>query len=466
MLAEAPVLRDHRTLVATLIVATLAFNLVATMVAPAMPNIQEELGASTTGVAWVLTAYLLAAAVCTPLVARLGDILGHERVLLATLAIFAVGLLVSAFGQSLSVLVAGRVVQGTVGGAILPLAYALMRERLPADRLSVGVSVLTASMGVGGSAGLVMAGVIVDALSYRWLFLFGLAMTGVAAVLVTRLPPGVEQRIAARVDWLGAGLLAVALSALLIAIGRVDAWGWTGTRTLALIALSAVVLVLWALHERVAEQPLVDVRLLRRRGVWVADVSSLLNGCCQFGAFLLVPQFVQAPHVFGGYGFDASVAVAGLTMVPCSLAMLLGGACAAAVHRNIGPRLALCAGFALAGAGFGALLPFHGALWQINAAVAVTGLGLGLVMATMGTLLLQSVPRSQAGEATSITVIARTVGGALGSQVAAAILASHLVLGSSTPSERGYEAGFALCMGVALLGVAITTFAPGRAIRR
>jgi hypothetical protein len=197
----------------------------------------------------------------------------------------------------------------------------------------------------------------------------------------------------------------------------------------------------------------------------VADVSSLLNGCCQFGAFLLVPQFVQAPHVFGGYGFDASVAVAGLTMVPCSLAMLVGGACAAAAHRNVGPRLALIGGFVLAGGGFAALVPYHAALWQINVAVAVTGLGLGLVMATMGTLLLQSVPRSQAGEATSITVIARTVGGALGSQVAAAILASHLVLGSTTPSEQGYMAGFALCAAVALLGVAVATLAPPRRAR-
>ncbi len=460
-----PGLGGHRALLAILVVASLAFNLMPTMIAPAMPAIQDDLHATPTGVAWVLTGYLLAAAVGTPIVARLGDVHGRERTLLVTLAVFACGLIVAALGRTLPVLIVGRVIQGMVGGAILPLAFGLLRDRLPPERVASGVSVLTATMGVGGSAGLVIAGLVVDAFSYRALFWLGLAMTAVAGLLVSRLRPVRPRHSGQRVDWAGAALLGVALTALLLAIGRANAWGWTAPPTLAFAGAGLGLLGVWALLERAVAAPLVDMRLLRVRGVWIGNLVSLLSGCCMFGAFLLVPQFVQVPRVFGGYGFGASVTVAGVAMVPCSLALLVGGASAARVNRAVGARAALLGGFALAGGGYLLLIARHGELWEVVAAAATIGLGLGLVIATMAALVLRSVSLASTGEATSTTVIMRTVGGAVGAQVAAAVLAAHPVLGSGMPTEQGYLAAFALCAGVALAGLLVALALP-RATRR
>jgi MFS family permease len=180
----APQRQHYGLTLAVLATGALAFALLQTMVAPALPAIQREFGASTSAVTWVLTIYLLTASIATPVLGRLGDMFGKERVLVAVLLVLGAGTLVSALSSSLEVLIAGRAIQGA-GGAIFPLAFGIIRDEFPRERVGAGIGLISATFGIGGGAGLVLAGVIVDNLDYTWIFWLSLVVIA-GAVVTTR----------------------------------------------------------------------------------------------------------------------------------------------------------------------------------------------------------------------------------------------------------------------------------------
>src|SRR5207248_76287 len=161
--------RQHYSLTfAVLVLAGCTFALLQSLVAPALPEIQRDLHTTPTAVAWVLTAYLLSASVLTPIIGRLGDMFGKERTLIASLAVLGLATIIAALASSITLLIAARVVQGA-GGAVFPLAFGIIRDEFPRERVARGIAFLSALMGIGGGAGLILAGPIVDALSYPWL---------------------------------------------------------------------------------------------------------------------------------------------------------------------------------------------------------------------------------------------------------------------------------------------------------
>ena len=207
--------RQHYGLtLGVLVLSALAYALAQTMVAPALPAIQSDLGTSTTTVTFVLTAYLLTASVATPIVGRLGDMFGKERLLLITLICFAAGSLICALSHSIGMLIVGRAVQG-VGGAVFPLAFGIIRDEFPPERVATGIGLISATFGIGGGAGLVLSGVIVDHLAYEWIFWLALVFVVIAIVATHLFVPESPIKSPAKIDWVGAGLLTVGLSALL-----------------------------------------------------------------------------------------------------------------------------------------------------------------------------------------------------------------------------------------------------------
>ena len=159
---------------AVLSIAGLSFALLQSLVAPALPDIQHTLNTSEGTVAWILTAYLLSASVATPIIGRLGDVHGKEKSLLVVLAILALGTLISALATSIGMMILGRIIQGA-GGGIFPLAFGIIRDEFPAERVAGSIGLMSAILGVGGGLGIVLAGPIVDSLSYHWLFWLPLA---------------------------------------------------------------------------------------------------------------------------------------------------------------------------------------------------------------------------------------------------------------------------------------------------
>jgi EmrB/QacA subfamily drug resistance transporter len=443
---------DHtRVVFLSLLLAGMAFALSQTVVSPALPEIQHQYGADASSAAWILTGYLLAASVATPIVGKLGDLFGRGKVLTVVLLIFAAGSAVCALAPSLGVLVAGRIIQG-VGGGIFPLAFGIIRETFPPERVATAIGGISATFGIGGGVGLVIAGLIVEALDASWLFWLGLVALP-AAFAIWRYVPQEETRPGAKVDWLGAAVLSAALASLLYGLSKANAWGWGSAGVIGLITGGLVLAVLWGWMETKIDQPLVDMRVLRRRPVLMTNITAVLVGFSMFASFLLIPQLAQTPRNVG-YGFGVSVTGAGLLMLPSTLIMLVAGPFAGRLATRASSRLPLVIGTFFGMLAFIFYALFHDTEWQICVGGALLGVGIGFSFASMANLVVESVPREEVGVATGINTIMRSLGGALGAQLVASLLVGKTIADTAIPAEAAYTDAFivaAVAAGLAML---------------
>jgi len=441
----------------------MAFALSQTLVSPALPLIQRELHTDTTTVTFLLTAYLLAASVATPIVGRLGDMFGKERMLLVTLGSFGLGSLISGLATSIQLMIVGRVVQG-VGGAIFPLAFGIIRDEFPREKVAAGIGLISATFGIGGGVGLILSGLIVDNLSYHWVFWVGLIVVALALLATALFVPESPVKTPAKIDWTGAGLLSGGLITVLIALSEGNRWGWLSLPIVWLFAAGFVLLVLLAWFEPRHPEPLVDMRMLARRAVLAPNVVGFLVGFGMFGSFILIPQFVQIPSS-AGYGFSASVTQSGLFMLPWTVMMFLGGPLAGWLGGRTGSKSPLVIGTATMAVSYVFLAGVHHDRWAIYVGTSLLGIGIGFAYAAMANLIIEAVPQAQTGAASGINTIMRTIGGTLGGQIAASLITSHISR-SGLPKEAGFTAAFAMsAAALALAGVAALTV-PGRLAAR
>ena len=467
-MAEAE--RQHYNVtLAILTVAGTAYALQQTMVIPALPTLQRDLHTTTTWVTWVLTVLLLVASVSTPVFGKLGDQYGKEQLLVISLVLFFVGCAGAAAAWNIWALIFFRAFQG-LGAAVFPLSFGIIRDEFPREKVGVGIGLISAVFGVGGGFGIVLSGLIVDNLSWRWLFIFGAVPVAIAAVLVHRFVPESPIKTPSRVDFLGATLLSTGLICLLLALTEGESWGWTSPRVGGLFAGAAVFLALWVGAELRVPEPMVDIHVFVQRQVLFTNICALITGFAMFGTFVLIPNFVETPRGLAAdtarlvhYGFDASATKAGLYLLPSSFTLLFAGPAAGVIGRRTGSKWPLAAGMLLSGISAGMLALWNGETWQILAALAVLGTGVGFAFAAMATLITEAVRPSETGVATGMNTVMRTVGGVIGGEVGAAILTAHLIHGTNVPSARGYEVAFAIAAAAAFVGaVAAVLVTPRR----
>ncbi|WP_062298648.1 MFS transporter [Demequina maris] len=442
--------------------AGLAFAVLQSLVAPALPVIAQDLQASTGDASWVLTAFLLSASVLTPILGRLGDMLGKRKVLIAVLVILAAGTAVAGLAGSLPMLIVGRALQGAAG-AILPLSIGIVRDELPRERVGVTVGLLSAFSGIGAGIGIVAAGPIVDNLSWPWLFWLPLILIAVALLGVVVGIPESPVRAPGRLDLAGTALLSIALTSLLLAISKGADWGWASGATLALLIVAVVAAIVFVAVERRVESPLIDMSLLARRGVWTTNLSGLAIGFAMFGTFLLIPMLLELPAETG-YGFGKTVTQAGLFLLPTTLMMLVFGPLSGILAKRLGAKVPLVVGGVLVTAAFAVPAVAHSALWHIVLSGVLTGAGMGLVFAAMSNAIIDAVPASHTGEATSVNSIVRTIGGSIGTSVVAAVIAGNSSP-EGVPLDAAFTQGFWVCAGVALLSVIAALLLPSRRAR-
>jgi EmrB/QacA subfamily drug resistance transporter len=444
---------------ALLAVAGVSYALLQSLVAPALPEIQHALHTSENGVSWVLTAYLLSASIATPVIGRLGDMYGKERLLVIVLALLSVGTVVSALSTTLAVMLVGRVIQGAAGG-VFPLAFGIIRDEFPRERVAAGIGLMSALLGVGGGAGLVLAGPIIESLSYHYLFWLPLIPIVAATVLVHIFVPESPIRVPGRVNWTGAALMSLGLTAVLVAVSQTATWAWLSAKTIGCIALGLVLLGLWVRSETRSSHPLVDMRMMRIRGVWTTNVVALLLGFGMYSSFILLPQFVETP-THAGYGFGATVTEAGLFMLPSTIAMLLVGSQTGRLEKRFGSKPPLLAGGVLTMISFMLLAVSRDERWQIYVAAALLGSGIGLAFAAMANLIIENVGPEQTGVATGMNTVTRTVGGSFGGAAVGSLLAGS-VAANGFPSASGYTAAFVLCATALGIGVVVGLRIPQR----
>ena len=434
-------------ILAVLCTAGLAYAVLSSAVIPALPTFQRELHTTETGSTWLLTAFLLSASVGTAVIGRLGDMYGKEKLLLWTLLILAFGTLLAALSNSLGVLIVARVIQG-VGGGIFPLAFAIARDEFPPDRVAGSIGLMSSILGVGGGLGLVVGAIISEHLGWHWLFWIPLIVIVIAAACTWRWIPESPIRAPGRVNWLAAAVMTVGMSLLLIGIAQTSVWGWGSVKSLGLMAGGLLAIGLWVAIEVRSDHPLVDMTMMRIRGVWTTNLAAFLIGAGMYAAFIVFPEFAQLPKSTG-FGFGASVVASSLYLLPAALGMTVVGSMAGGISRRFGSKAALIVGSFVASAAFLYSALQHSHPYDILISAALLGIGIGLAFAALGNLIVGAVEPHQTGVASGMNTVMRTLGGALGGQIAATFIADHTIGG--LPTVTGFTQAYWLSAGFLLV---------------
>ncbi|WP_406373668.1 MFS transporter [Streptomyces sp. NBC_01550] len=448
------------------VVATLAFAgitaaIMQTLVTPLIAELPQILHTTSSNAAWVITVTLLVAAVFVPVSGRLGDLLGKRRMLIACSVPLIVGSVVCALSSSVIPMIIGRGLQG-MGMGMLPLGIALLRDVVPAEKLSSSIALVSASMGIGGGLGLPIASAVAQYTNWRVLF-WGSAVLAVAVAaliwfLIPDVPAGAKGQ---RFDLPGALGLGAGLVSLLLAVSKGADWGWGSATTLGLFAAAVVILVGWGMWELRTRDPLVDLRTTARPRVLLTNLASIFVGTAMYASMLVVPQLLQFPEATG-YGLGQSMLAAGLWMAPGGLMMMIVSPLGGKLTDARGPKFTLISGVLVIAAGYGLSLALMGSAWGLMLVTIVTSSGVGLAYGAMPALIMSSVPLSETASANGFNTLMRSLGTSVGSAVIGVVLAQMTTTmgGYTFASEDGFRTALMIGGGVALLGAVIAAAIP------
>jgi EmrB/QacA subfamily drug resistance transporter len=393
-----------------------------TLTATALPSIVEELG-GLKRYSWVFSAYVLGAAIAIPLYGKLSDLYGRRPLFLAAIGLFSAGSVTAGLAPSMDVLVAGRAIQGLGAGGLIPLGIAVIADIIaPRERgkWQAVNGVVFAASAVGGPT---LGGWIADNASWRLAFFVSLPLAALALTVVWFGFGKWGRREERRIDYFGAVLFTLGTGAGLVAAasGGVD-YAWGSPVIVSLLVASALLLVAFFAWERRAPEPLVPLRLLRRRAILTAEVALFALGAATFGTVTFVPLFVQGV-------LRESATSAGAVLTPLMLAWIGSGVVAGQIVSRTGrSRPVLLAGPPIMAAGF-ALLMFMGTAASTGEAirnVVIVGIGVGLMMQTLVVVVQNAAPREMMGAATASAQLSRWIGATIGVTLMGAIVAARL----------------------------------------
>ncbi len=448
---------NYKVTFAVLVVGVSAFALLQSLVIPALTTIQSEMHTNQNTVTWVITAYLLSASIFTPIMGRLGDMIGKEHVLIATLLALSVGSVIAGLAHSITVLIIGRAVQG-IGGGVMPLSFGIIRDEFPKERLPSAIGTIAAMTAVGGGAGLVIGGPIINGLGFHWLFWIPLIMTSVAALCTYLYIPESPVRTKGRISWLAAVSLSAWLVTVLLAVSEAPVWGWGSSKVIGLLLASIFLVALWIKVETTVASPLIDMKMMRIPAVWTNNLVSFLFGVGLYSVMAFLPEFLQTSRSVG-YGFGASTVVSGLYLLPMTFGMFVLGLYSGKIAARYGSKFAVIIGSAISCVGYVVLAFAHDQSWEIYVASACLGIGLGLAFSAMSNLIVLAVPPAQTGVASGMNANIRTIGGAVGAGVMSSIVTSTLLKGG-IPAESGYVHGFIFLAVATLFAVVAAVLIP------
>jgi EmrB/QacA subfamily drug resistance transporter len=388
----------------------------------ALPTMAADLGVDVPSISWVVTGFLVTQATLIALAGRAGDLYGRRRVFIAGVLVLCAGSVLCALAPDAPTLVACRIVQAMGACAMAPTAYAYAAELFPPPERGVALGVMGGVLGLAPVLSLNIAGVLVGAFGWRSVFWFtpvmgALVLAGAALVLVESRPQGADRVF----DLPGAALAAVGLFSVLVALSRGEAWGWTAAPTVAAFALGAVSLALFARHELRAGSPMIDLRLLRRRPLYTANLAAMASSAALFGTLILLPFYLTAV-----LGFAPVELAIGIT--PIAASFMLVAPIAGRAIAPVGSERLATAGFLVAAGGAVGMALAAGAQSYPVLLPGIIAFGVGLATSSSSITMtaIDGVPRARLGVASALPNISRYVGGALGAAVLGAVLHANL----------------------------------------
>ncbi|MEI5101202.1 MFS transporter [Streptomyces sp. PmtG] len=431
----------------------LALGTLQSVVDPALPQLQRELGVSPAEGALIGNTLLVTGAVVAPVAGKLGDRYGGKRVLVWLMAVVSAGGLLASLAPNLPVLLLGQVLQGVMVGA-LPLTFILVRKHLPARASQVAIGLVMALFTGGGMVGTLIAGPLAEGLSWNWMFalptLAVIATTVVVARLMPHDPPVSSDH---RIDWPGMLLLSGTLLTFMLGLVRVTGAGLPPLAIAALVVAVAALATGWVVVERRAASPMIDLRMLAKPAMWHSCVLTFVITTSLGMVTFLLPQLLALPA--DGYGFGLSTTDIGLALLPGAIAGAVSDSVGGVAARRFGLRAVLVVGAVVTAATTIALVSLHTAAWQLVLAKALTAIAAGIAATALLTRAATAVDAKDTGIATSLLVVTRVIGVALGVQVGGAVLDAGADATTGQPTESAFATGFALAGLIAALSLLV-----------
>ena len=455
----APPVPIGKAAVGALGLLALSTGALESVVSPTIPLLERELDMSQSEGALLSIVLLITGALITPLAGKFGDRYGGKRVLIRLMAVVAVGGMVSALAPNLPVLLLGQVLQGAMVGA-LPLSFIVVRKNLPPGESKVAIGVVSGLFVGGGMVGMLSAGPVAEELSRHWMFaLPTIAVIG-ATLLVNRLMPSDQPggSYDADIDWPGLLLLSGMLVTLMLVLALAPEAASQPLVVGALVVLLAVFVTGWVSVERRAASPMIDLHMLARPAIWKACALTFVICLGTSMAVYLVPQLLDERG--DGYGFSASATEIGFFLLPGAVAATLAGPLGGIGDRRFGSRAVVNTGVVMMAVSLVALASVHTEVWHVVVGKALIALANGLCVTAMMTSTATAVDAEDTGIATSLILVSRVLGYAVGGQLGGALLTAATPSGSEAATESAYVTGFVIAGVVTSLALFVTRTMP------
>ena len=448
-----------------LVVAVAGFveTLDVTIVNVALPDLEADLGVSGADLTWAVSAYVLVYGGFLLLGGRLADALGRRRVFTAGLGLFGLSSLAAGLAPTFWSLVAFRAVQGLGAALLAPAALALLTTTYaPGRQRDIALGVWGGLAGLGGTLGVVLGGLVIDALSWRWVFLVNVPVIAVLLVAARRALPESRAPRTAGVDVLGAVLGTGGLLLLVLAAVRAESLSWSSAEVLGLLAGSAVTLLAFVRVESTRAHALMPLRLFRQRSLRLGTSMLALNGAGFLSMFFLSAVYLQQAR-------GASALTAGLQFLPMGIAAIVGAVAAGQLATVVGTRPVQLAGAVLTVSGLALLAlgdPQGSYATQLLPGFAVYGLGILAVGVPSQLAAQHDIRHDDAGIGSGVVNAAYQVGGAVGLSVVTSLVTSHVASRLSDGAAQlsaltsGYRFGLGLAAALAVVIAALAVVAP------
>jgi EmrB/QacA subfamily drug resistance transporter len=432
-------------------IAQLMLILDITVVAIALPHIGADLALERATLTWVVSGYALAFGGFLLLGGRAADLFGARRLVLASLLLFGGASVVAGLATSGPVLLGGRITQGLAAALLSPAALSLVVTIFEGDERNRALGIWSALGGGGAALGVLLGGLLTAGPGWRWVLFINAPIALVLALGLRTKLPRLRPHATGRLDLLGAGLVTAATGTLIYGVIQAGDRGWGTTTTAALVGVAAVLYGAFALRQRLAAHPLMDVRLLVRRPVATGTLLILVATALTISVFFLGSFYFQD---YRGYGALHT----GLLFLPVALATMVGADIAGRVVGRVGARALGVAGLLIGALGMGIPASLEGPGATVLG-VSITGAGMGMVFVVASTTALGQVDPREAGLASGILSTFHEFGASLGAAVASSMAAASIAGTSPDGFARGFTTGAVVAAAAAVAALIVT---PGR----
>lgn len=401
--------RSAKLTIGIMAVMGILITYVETMVTPALPILVKDFNTNYDSLSWVITAYILAGTVSAAIFGRLADIYGKKRIFVILAGVYTIAVAFGGFASTLDQFILVRTVQG-LGMGMFPVAYALLNDEVPRENLALAQGIISSTFTGGAAVGLVAGAYITQYYGWQWSYHSAIPIAValfISAIVVVKESPYTRKET---IDFAGIAALSSSVIFLILGLSEGQYWGWTSISIIGSFALSLASLAVFILVERRVRMPFIDIKLLKIRNIFLANVAGLFAMSGMFFLFYTVPVLLQDPSPAG---FGMSIFRSGLVMLPAAVASMIFAPLSARVTNTRGPKVTILIGGIVLFLSYLALLFNRQTALSILEDTTLLGISLSFVFVGVINILLVSTPAKDAGVSTGMNVVFRNIGSAI-----------------------------------------------------